>query len=60
MFREHSAFLSIDDKHRIKVGEPNFPVAAAERGRRVAVRINHLRWGIMILLNFRLYPLYAF
>ena len=30
MFRQHCAFLSIDDKHRIKVGEPNFPVAAAE------------------------------
>ena len=25
----------LDDKHRIKVGEPGFPVAAAERGRRV-------------------------
>ena len=37
MFRQHSAFLSIDDKHRIKIGVPNFPVAAAERGRRVAV-----------------------
>lgn len=30
--------LSIDDKHRLKVGEPGFPVAAAERGRRVMVR----------------------
>lgn len=27
--------MSLDDKHRIKVGEPGFPVAAAERGRRV-------------------------
>lgn len=33
----NSTFLSIDDKHRIKIGEPNFPVAAAERGRRVTV-----------------------
>lgn len=32
MFHQHSAFLSIDDKRRIKNGEPNFPVAAAERG----------------------------
>ena len=39
IFRENSSFLSIDDKHRIKIGEPNFPVAAAERGRRVAVRM---------------------
>ena len=28
-----SCFVCIDDKHRIKVGEPNFPVAAVERGR---------------------------
>ena len=26
-----------DDKHCIEVGEPNYPVAAAERGRRVIV-----------------------
>lgn len=30
----------MDDKHRIKCGEPNYPVAAAERGRRVLVRKN--------------------
>lgn len=36
-FKEHSAFLCIDDKHRAKVGEPGYPVAAAERGRRVIV-----------------------
>ncbi len=33
--KEHSMFVCLDDKHRIKVGEPGFPVAAAERGRRV-------------------------
>ena len=26
-------FICLDDKHQIKVGEPEFPVAAAERGR---------------------------
>ena len=36
-FRHSSVFASLDDKHRIKVGEPNYPVAAAERGRRVIV-----------------------
>lgn len=36
-FRSHCAFVCLDDKHRMKVGEPNFPVAAAERGRRVVV-----------------------
>ena len=37
LFREYSFFISIDDKHRIKVGEPYNPVASAERGRRVPV-----------------------
>ncbi len=32
MLRDHSMFLCLDD---MKVGEPGFPVAAAERGRRV-------------------------
>ena len=32
-FKDHSAFVSLDDKHRVKVGEPGFPAAAAERGR---------------------------
>ena len=27
----------LDDKHKVKVGEPNYPVAAAERGRQVLV-----------------------
>ena len=35
LFKDHSMFYCIDDKHRIKVGEPGFPVAAAERGRQV-------------------------
>ena len=37
LFRDDCAFLCIDDKHRVKVGEPGFPVTAAERGRRVLV-----------------------
>ena len=35
--RDCSAFVCLDDKHRIKIGEPGYPVAAAERGRRVNV-----------------------
>ena len=31
-------FVCVDDKHRVKVGEPSCPVAAAERGRQVIVR----------------------
>ena len=31
--------VCLDDKHRIKVGEPGFPVAAAERGKKVLVKV---------------------
>ena len=34
---ELSTFICIDDKHRIKVGEPGYPVAAVERGCQVIV-----------------------
>ena len=37
LFRDDCAFLYLDDKHRVKVGEPGFPVAAAVRWRRVLV-----------------------
>ena len=37
LLRDHSVFVSLDDKHRINVGESGFLVAAAERGRRVLV-----------------------
>ncbi|CAB4000609.1 Hypothetical predicted protein [Paramuricea clavata] len=38
-FKEHLVFVSMDDKHTIKVGEPNCPVAAVERGKQVLVAI---------------------
>ena len=37
LFRRFSAFACLDDKHKVKVGEPGFPVAAAECGRQVLV-----------------------
>jgi len=40
MLREFCAFVCIDDKHKLKIGKPTCPVAAAERGRRVPVRAN--------------------
>lgn len=40
MVREHCIFVCLDDKHKVKIGEPQFPVAAAERGRRVPVATN--------------------
>ena len=36
-FQENSILVSIDNKHKIKVGEPGYPVAAVERGRQVIV-----------------------
>ena len=38
VFREYSSFISIDGKHKIKVGKPSNPIASAERGKRVLVR----------------------
>ena len=32
--------VSMDDKHKIKCGEPSFPLAAAERGKKVIVGMN--------------------
>ena len=36
-YREYSNLFFRDDKHRCKVGEPNHPVAAVERGKSVIV-----------------------
>ncbi|XP_065883057.1 uncharacterized protein [Dysidea avara] len=36
-FCEYTGFVCLDDKHKIKIGEPGYPLAAAERGRRVVV-----------------------
>ena len=36
-FSDHCAFISIDDECKIKVGEPNCPVAAVAHGKRVLV-----------------------
>ena len=40
MVREYCSFVCLDDKHKIKISEPNYPVASAVRGRRVLVREN--------------------
>ena len=42
LFKSQSLFICLDDKHRLKVGEPKFPVAAAERGRRVIVSLQEV------------------
>lgn len=38
--RDYCSFVCLDDKHKVKIGEPGFPVASAERGRRVPVRLD--------------------
>lgn len=38
MMRDVSVLVCVDDKHRVKVGEPFCPVAVAERGRHVIVQ----------------------
>jgi len=40
LFRGKCVFTCLDDKHRIKIGEPGYPVAAVERGKRVMVSRN--------------------
>ena len=41
-FREFVTLVSLDDKHKIKVGEPSYPVAASERGKQVIVGSNQI------------------
>ena len=36
-YRQHCLMVCMDDKHTVKVGEPNYPVAGAERGKQVLV-----------------------
>lgn len=40
LLRDSSLFFCMDDKHRVKVGEPGTPVAAAERGKQVLVSLS--------------------
>ena len=54
-FRSFSNFSCMDDKHCVKVGEPEFPVAAAERGRPVLVSLNSSKSVITILVNIALF-----
>ena len=40
--RELVTLVSMDDKHKIKVGEPSYSLAAAERGKQVIVGMNQV------------------
>ena len=39
LHQDVTTMVCLDDKHRIKVGEPGFLVAAAERGKKVLVKV---------------------
>ncbi|XP_046584513.1 uncharacterized protein LOC124291542 isoform X1 [Haliotis rubra] len=41
-FRDHFTMFCVDDKHKVKVGEPGCPVAAVDRGRQVLVGLNEI------------------
>ena len=59
--REYCAFVCLDDKHKIKVGEPGYPVAATERGRHVPVHIDErLQVGDHDFTKFSLIPSVTF
>jgi len=50
-------FISLDDKHYIKISEPGFPVAAAECGKRVIVSMkNNFVVGDRDFTKFSLIP----
>ena len=38
--RSHATFVSLDDKHKISVGEPGYPVASVECGKKVLIGID--------------------
>lgn len=40
--RELVTMVSMDDKHKVKVGEPSYPLAAAERGKQIIVGPNQV------------------
>ena len=42
MHRDIVTLTSLDDKHKVKVGESNYPLAAAERGKQVLVGPNQV------------------
>ena len=46
-YKEHCMLLFMDDKHRCKVGEPGYPVAAVERGKRVIVNASGKRFSVV-------------
>ena len=40
MVRDYCMFICLDDKHNVKIGEPDFPVVSAKSGMRVPMAVN--------------------
>ena len=43
--KDHAAFVSTDDKKKIKIGEPKCSITAATRGKSVLVATSELLWA---------------
>ena len=41
-FRNHTTMVCVDDNHHCKVGEPGYPLAAVERGKKVVVGVGKI------------------
>ena len=54
-FHENCVFLCVDVKHRVKVGESNHPVAAAERGERCSLVVMQAL-KLQTMIKFSLVP----
>ena len=42
LLKDRCTLVSSDDKHKVKVGEPSYPLAAVERGKQVIVGANQV------------------
>ena len=51
------SFICLDDKHKIKIGEPGYPLASAVRGKKVSVRSDEtLAVGDHDFIKFSIVP----
>ena len=61
MVRDYCMFIYLDDKHKVKIGEPDFPVTSTERGRRVPMAVNEsLQAGDRDFTKFGIIPSVTF
>ena len=61
MVRDYCMFICLDNKHKVKMREPEFPVASGERGRRVPMVVNEsLQAGDHDFTKFGIIPSVSF